>query len=56
MTASLHSGGDQNLCPLGNRLTLPSGAQHNLLLAWVLTLPAAMALSGFLYWLFSHVF
>ncbi|MDI6934657.1 inorganic phosphate transporter [Serratia sp. Se-PFBMAAmG] len=28
----------------------------NLLLAWVLTLPAAMLLAGSLYWLLSHVF
>jgi PiT family inorganic phosphate transporter len=29
---------------------------RNLALAWVLTLPAAMLLSGSLYWVFSHVF
>jgi len=29
---------------------------RNLLMAWVLTLPAAILLSGSLYWLFSHVF
>jgi PiT family inorganic phosphate transporter len=29
---------------------------RNLLLAWVLTLPAAMLLSGLLYWLFSQLF
>lgn len=29
---------------------------RNLLLAWVLTLPAAMLLSGSLYWLFSQLF
>jgi PiT family inorganic phosphate transporter len=29
---------------------------RNLLLAWVLTLPAAMFLSGLLYWLFSQLF
>ena len=29
---------------------------RNLLLAWVLTLPAAILLSGSLYWLFSHIF
>lgn len=28
---------------------------RNLLLAWVLTLPAAIVLSGSLYWLFSRV-
>jgi PiT family inorganic phosphate transporter len=29
---------------------------RNLLMAWVLTLPAAVVLSGVLYWLFRHVF
>jgi inorganic phosphate transporter, PiT family len=29
---------------------------RNIALAWVLTLPAAMMLSAFLYWVFSHVF
>jgi len=29
---------------------------RNLLMAWVLTLPAAIVLSASLYWLFSHVF
>jgi inorganic phosphate transporter, PiT family len=29
---------------------------RNLLMAWVLTLPAAIMLSGFLYWLFSNLF
>jgi PiT family inorganic phosphate transporter len=29
---------------------------RNIALAWVLTLPAAMMLSGFLYWAFSQVF
>ena len=29
---------------------------RNLLMAWVLTLPMAILLSGSLYWLFSHVF
>ncbi len=29
---------------------------RNLLLAWVLTLPAAIMLSGTLYWLFSRLF
>ena len=32
------------------------GTLRNLALAWVLTLPAAMLLSGVLYYLFSHVF
>jgi len=29
---------------------------RNLALAWVLTLPAAMILSGFLFYIFRHVF
>ena len=29
---------------------------RNLLMAWVLTLPVAMLLSGSQYWLFSHLF
>ena len=29
---------------------------RNIALAWVLTLPAAMAISGTLYWIFSHLF
>jgi inorganic phosphate transporter, PiT family len=29
---------------------------RNLLMAWVLTLPAAILLSGSLYWIFVHVF
>ena len=29
---------------------------RNLAMAWVLTLPAAMVLSGLLYWLFRHLF
>jgi PiT family inorganic phosphate transporter len=29
---------------------------RNLLLAWVLTLPAAILLSASLYWVLSHVF
>ena len=29
---------------------------RNLLLAWVLTLPAAIILSGSLYWMFSRMF
>ncbi|KAF1050533.1 MAG: Low-affinity inorganic phosphate transporter 1 [Stenotrophomonas maltophilia] len=29
---------------------------RNLMLAWVLTLPAAIVLSGSLYWLFTHLF
>jgi inorganic phosphate transporter, PiT family len=29
---------------------------RNIAMAWVLTLPAAMALSGSLYWIFSRLF
>ena len=29
---------------------------RNLVIAWVLTLPAAIVISGSLYWVFSHVF
>jgi PiT family inorganic phosphate transporter len=29
---------------------------RNLVIAWVLTLPAAILISGSLYWVFSHVF
>ncbi len=29
---------------------------RNIAMAWVLTLPAAMALSGTLYFIFSHLF
>jgi PiT family inorganic phosphate transporter len=29
---------------------------RNLLMAWVLTLPAAIVLSGSLYWLFTQIF
>jgi inorganic phosphate transporter, PiT family len=29
---------------------------RNLLLAWVLTLPVAMLLSGSLFWLFTRIF
>lgn len=39
-----------------NRSGLQMSTLRNLLLAWVLTLPAAMLLSGSLYWLLSHLF
>jgi inorganic phosphate transporter, PiT family len=39
-----------------NKSGLQMSTIRNLALAWVLTLPAAMALSGSLYWIFSHVF
>ena len=38
-----------------NRSGLQLATIRNLLMAWVLTLPAAIALSGGLYWLFSHL-
>jgi PiT family inorganic phosphate transporter len=39
-----------------NRSGLQLTTVRNLLLAWVLTLPAAIALSGGLYWVFSQLF
>jgi len=39
-----------------NRSGLQWGTLRNLVTAWVLTLPAAIILSGVLYWLFRHVF
>lgn len=39
-----------------NRSGLQWSTIRNLLLAWVLTLPMAIALSGSLYWLFTHLF
>ncbi len=39
-----------------NRSGLQMSTVRNLALAWVLTLPAAMLLSGSLYWLFVHLF
>ncbi len=39
-----------------NRSGLQLATVRNLLMAWVLTLPAAIALSGTLYWLFSQLF
>ncbi|MGJ7512092.1 inorganic phosphate transporter [Variovorax sp. GT1P44] len=38
-----------------NRSGLQWSTLRNLALAWVLTMPAAILLSGSLYWLFSHV-
>jgi PiT family inorganic phosphate transporter len=44
----------------GTMMANGSGLQmstiRNLLMAWVLTLPAAIMLSGFLYWAFSQMF
>ena len=39
-----------------NRSGLQVSTIRNLALAWVLTLPAAIVLSGSLYWLFRHIF
>jgi PiT family inorganic phosphate transporter len=39
-----------------NRSGLQMSTLRNLAVAWVLTLPAAIVLSGTLYWLFRHVF
>lgn len=39
-----------------NKSGLQMATIRNLLMAWVLTLPAAILLSGSLYWAFSHMF
>jgi len=39
-----------------NRSGLQVATIRNLLMAWVLTLPAAILLSGSLYWLFTKLF
>ena len=39
-----------------NRSGLQMSTVRNLVVAWVLTLPAAILLSGALYWIFRHVF
>ena len=39
-----------------NRSGLQWGTLRNLVMAWVLTLPAAIVLSGVLYWIFRHIF
>jgi len=45
---------------LGTQAANHSGLQfatiRNLLIAWVLTMPAAILLSGSLYWLFTRLF
>jgi PiT family inorganic phosphate transporter len=41
---------------VANKSGLHVGTLRNVLLAWVFTLPAAMVLSGLLYWLFLHLF
>ena len=39
-----------------NRSGLQMSTIRNLLMAWVLTFPVAMMLSGFLFWSFSQIF
>jgi inorganic phosphate transporter, PiT family len=39
-----------------NRSGLQWGTLRNLVMAWVLTLPAAMLISGCLYWFFRQIF
>jgi PiT family inorganic phosphate transporter len=39
-----------------NKSGLQMSTVRNLVMAWVLTLPAAILLSGTLYWLFTHIF
>jgi len=39
-----------------NKSGLQMSTIRNLLMAWVLTMPAAIVLAGSLYWLFAHVF
>ena len=39
-----------------NHSGLQWGTVRNLLMAWVLTLPAAMVLAGFLFWAFNRIF
>jgi len=41
---------------VANKSGLQMSTVRNLAMAWVLTLPAAVILSGSLYWLFSHLF
>ncbi len=41
---------------VANGSGLQMATLRNLAMAWVLTLPAAMLLSGGLYWVFSHIF
>jgi PiT family inorganic phosphate transporter len=38
-----------------NRTGLQLSTVRNLALAWVLTLPAAMLMSGALFWAFRHI-
>jgi PiT family inorganic phosphate transporter len=41
---------------MANKSGLQWATVRNLLLAWVLTLPIAMMLSGFLFWGFKNLF
>jgi PiT family inorganic phosphate transporter len=41
---------------LANRSGLQGSTVRNLLMAWVLTLPVAMMLSGFLFYFFRQIF
>jgi PiT family inorganic phosphate transporter len=41
---------------VANGSGLQMSTVRNLAVAWVLTMPAAVALAGGLYWLFSHIF
>jgi len=41
---------------VANQSGLQMSTVRNLVMAWVLTMPAAIVLSGSLYWLFSHIF
>lgn len=40
----------------GHASTLQWGTVRNLILAWVLTLPASIALAAALYWVFRSIF
>jgi len=41
---------------VANQSGLQMSTVRNLAMAWVLTLPVAVLLSGTLYWLFTHLF
>ncbi len=51
---------DESTCVVLTGIPNQSGLQwatvRNLALAWVLTLPVAMLLSGLLFWGFRHIF
>ena len=52
-TQVLSSGVEGTMAANGSGLQMAT--VRNLLMAWVLTLPIAMLLSGSLYWLLSHL-